>query len=115
MPKTTLILVAGMLGAAFVASPAFAQDKDPFAKSDCREARLDQVLSGRTVSSQPVIICKPTQRVKALVSRAEHSPMIVSNGAGGADLRVAFNAPRESDVECARLDCPTFVLSGVGF
>ena len=112
MSRTTLILIAGMLGAAFVASPAFAQD--PFAKSDCREARLDQVVSGRTVSSQPVIICKPTQKVKALVSRAERNPVIVSTDAG-ADMRVAFNSPRASDVECARLDCPTFVLSGVGF
>jgi len=115
MSRTSLVLIAGMLGAAVVASPAFAQDKDPFAKSDCREARLDQVISGRTVSSQPVIICKPTQKVKALVSRVQRSPVIVSTDGGGADLRVAFNAPRASDVECARLDCPTFVLSGVGF
>ena len=114
MSRTILILIAGMLGAAFVASPASAQDKDPFAKSDCREARLDQVISGRTVSSQPVIICKPTQKVKALVSRVQRGPVIVSTDAG-ADLRIAFNAPRASDVECARLDCPTFVLSGVGF
>ena len=120
MSRTSLVAVAGLLGVAFAAWPAAAQNADPFGRSDCREARLDQVVAGRTVSSQPVILCKPTQKVKSLVMRATRGPIVVATTAAPAfplpphpTERVAFDAAHQT--ECARLDCPTFVLSGVGF
>jgi hypothetical protein len=118
MSRMPLIMIAGMLGAAFALSPAAAAPNDPFGKANCREARLDQVVEGTTVSSSPVIICKRTERPRSMVMRTQHAPVVVTSSPAPQPRpveRVAFGPTVPPGVECARLDCPTFVLSGVGF
>jgi hypothetical protein len=86
MSKTPLVLIAGLVAATFVCAPASAQPA-PLANANCKDARLDQVIDGNVVSSEPVVVCKHPKAV-------------------------AFNAGPER--ECAMLTCPTFILTGVG-
>jgi hypothetical protein len=117
MSKTPLVLIAAACGAAFLCSPASAQSAGPFASGDCREARLDQVAEGRLMSSEPVIICKRSEKTRALVQRDGLHVVATQPRPEIAPVprrvdSVAFGLP--PDRECAMLSCPTFVLTGIG-
>jgi hypothetical protein len=86
MSKTPLLLIAGLLAATFACAAACAQTA-PLANANCKDGRLDQVVDGNVVSSEPVVVCKHPKAI-------------------------AFNAGPER--ECAMLTCPTFILTGVG-
>jgi hypothetical protein len=105
MSKTPLVLIAGLLAATFACAPAFAQT-GPLASASCKDARLDQVIDGNVVSSEPVVVCKH--------AKAKLHPMVKTETPEPARVvqRVAFNAG--PDRECAMLTCPTFILTGVG-
>ena len=118
MSRSTLVLFAAF-GAALLGSAASAGAASPFTGADCREARLDRVVGGAVVSSDPVIICKRSDHIKAALlrtgarlsaapARAEASPERRS-----AD-HVAFTAPVPTERECVSLNCPTYLLTGVG-
>lgn len=117
MSKTPLVLIAGLLGAAFACAPAFAQGASPFGAADCREAHLDRVADGSILSSEPVIVCKRTDRTAALLTRTRPAPPPAVRPEPPAPAHVvdhvAFNG-HQSDRECAMLNCPTFILTGVG-
>jgi hypothetical protein len=86
MSKTSLVLTAGLIAATFACGPAFAQSSAP-GNASCKDSRLEQVVGGRVVSSEPVVACKEPKAV-------------------------AFNVG--PDRECAILRCKTSVLTGVG-
>jgi hypothetical protein len=116
MSKTPYVLFAAMLGAAFVWTPAFAQSDNLFGNGNCRAAHVDQVLDGKVLSSEPVVVCKQTPKTAALVRRARPAAVAARPAAPPVPAHVvnhvAFNgAP---DRECAMLNCPTYILTGVG-
>ncbi len=126
MSKSPLVMLAALLGAGLVSSAAVAQSGGIFAGAECREAKLDRVIEGKVLSSEPVIICKRTDQLKAAlqtdgIAVAAPPPRPVQAQAKPAptvDKRktdhVAFTPPVRDDRECAMLNCPTYVLTGVG-
>ncbi len=126
MSKSPLVMLAALLGAGLVSSAALAQPAGIFAGAECREAKLDRVIAGKVLSSDPVIICKRTDELKAALQNdgiavAAPAPRPVqaqTKPAPTADKRksehVAFTPPVHDDRECAMLNCPTYVLTGVG-
>ena len=65
MSKSPLVMLAALLGAGLISSAAVAQTAGLFAGADCREAKVDRVIEGKVLSSDPVIICKRTDQLKA--------------------------------------------------
>ena len=117
MSKTPLVLVAGLLGAAFVCAPAFAQDGGPLGAANCREAHLDKVLDGKVVASEPVVVCKRTDKTASHLARARPpatAPVRLQAPAPSHAVDRVALIGRVSDRECAMLNCPTFILTGVG-
>jgi hypothetical protein len=119
MSKSPLLLTAAILGAGLLGSAASAQPSNPFAGADCREARLDRVVEGRVASSESVVVCKRTDKLKALTRRDGLHLAVVPPAAPLAVRpsetdRVAFTGAGQPDRECAMLNCPTYVLTGVG-
>ncbi len=114
MLKTSHLLVAALLGAV-TCTPALAQSDALFGAGDCRQAHVDQVLDGKVLSSQPVIVCKQTPKTAALVRHARPPSVVAVAPPAPAHAvnRVAFNGPGP-DRECAMLNCPTYILTGVG-
>jgi hypothetical protein len=126
MSKSPLVLLAALLGAGFVSSSAIAQTAGIFSGAECREAKLDRVIAGKVQASDLVIVCKRTDELKTALQNdgiavAAPVPRPVQaqvKPAPTADKRksehVAFTPPVRDDRECAMLNCPTYVLTGVG-
>ncbi len=126
MSKSPFVMLAALLGAGLISSAAVAQTAGIFAGADCREAKVDRVVAGKVLSSDPVIICKRTDQLKAAlqtngIAVAAPPPRPVQAQAKPAptvDKRktehVAFTPPVRDDRECAMLNCPTYVLTGIG-
>ena len=117
MSRSPLVLFA-LLGAGLLCSAASAQSAGPFAGADCREARLDKVVHGKVSSTESVIICKRTETLKAALANSGVRLAAAARPAPSPDKRkvdhLAFTAPVSADRECAMLNCPTYVLTGVG-
>ncbi len=126
MSKTPLVMLAALLGTGLAGSAAVAQTAGIFAGAECREAKVDRVIAGRVLSSDLVIVCKRTDRLKAALQNdgiavATPAPRPVQAKAKPAPTadkrkteRVAFAPPVPDDRECAMLNCPTYVLTGIG-
>ncbi|MGO9417785.1 hypothetical protein [Roseiarcus sp.] len=118
MSRTPRVLFAA-LSAGLLCSAAAAQSVGPFAGADCREAKLDRVTQGRVQSTDTVIICKRTDEVKAALehggARFAAAPARPEPTVDRRKMdHVVFTAPVPSDRECAMLNCPTYILTGVG-
>ena len=118
MSTSPLVLFAA-LGAALLGSAASAQSVGPLAGADCREARLDKVVHGKVISTEPVVICKRTEALKAaLANDGLRLGAAARKPEPSADARkvdhLAFTPPVPADRECAMLNCPTYILTGVG-
>jgi hypothetical protein len=126
MSKSPLVMVAAVLGAGLISSAAVAQTAGLFASSDCREAKVDRVIAGKVLSSDLVIVCKRTDQLKAalqndgiaVASLPAKPVQAQAKPAPTVDKRrtehVAFTPPVHEDRECAMLNCPTYILTGVG-
>lgn len=126
MSKSPLVMLAALLGAGLVSSAALAQSAGVFAGAECREAKLDRVVAGKVLASDPVIICKRTDQLKSAlqtdgiaVAAPQPKPaQAQARPAPTVDKRkiehVAFTPPVRDDRECAMLNCPTYVLTGIG-
>ena len=126
MSKSPLVMVAAVLGAGLISSAAVAQTAGLFAGADCREAKVDRVIEGKVLSSDLVIVCKRTDQLKAALQNdgiAVAPPPLKpvqaqAKPAPTVDKRktehVAFTPPIHEDRECAMLNCPTYILTGVG-
>ena len=117
MSRSPLVLLSALLGAVFLCSAASAQTGSPFAGADCREARLDKVVDRKVLSSETVLVCKRTDQLRtALRKEGVHlvsAPAVATPDKRNAD-HVAFTGPIAADRECAMLNCPTYILTGVG-
>lgn len=104
--------------AAVALGAASAKSETLFARADCRVATVNEVLHGQTLERESVILCKRLPKLEALL-KPSRQPLVARSVEPPSPDReervVAFGAPGQSSVECARLDCPTFVLGGVGF
>jgi hypothetical protein len=112
MSGSPLVLLSALLGAGLLCSTASAQNASPFAGADCREAKLDKVLDGKVLSSDTVIVCKRTEQLRTALHR--DGVRFAPEQAAAAPAHVAFTAPVAADRECAMLNCPTYILTGVG-
>ena len=114
MSNSPLAFVATLLGAGLLCWAAEAQSLSPLTGADCREARLDRIAQGKVRSSETIIVCKRTDQLKAALAAAG-APV---KAAGPERIirsdRLASGEPVSSDRECAMLNCPTYVLTGVG-
>jgi hypothetical protein len=114
MSRSPLAFVATLLGAGILCWAAEAQSLGPLTGADCREARLDRVSQGKVRSRESVIICKRTDQLKAALAGAG-APVAAARPEQIIRLdRLAFSPPANSDRECAMLNCPTYVLTGIG-
>ena len=126
MSKSPLVMLATLLGAGLLSSAALAQSAGAFAGAECREAKLVRVIEGKVLSSDPVIVCKRTEQLRTALQNdgiAVATPPLKpvqakAKAASTVDKRriehVAFTPPIPQDRECAMLNCPTYVLTGVG-
>ena len=100
MSKSPLVMVAAVLGAGLISSAAVAQTAGLFAGADCREAKVDRVIEGKVLSSEPVIVCKRTDQLKAALQNdgiaVASPPAKPRSGAGqaGADRGQAQDRAR---------------------
>ncbi len=119
MSRSPLVWLSALLSAGLLCSVASAQTADPFAGADCREAKLDRVIGGRVQSSETVVICKRTEPVRAALRKEGfHFALPPGQATASPDKRngehVAFTSPVTAGRECAMLNCPTYVLTGIG-
>jgi hypothetical protein len=123
MSKSPLVMVAAVLGAGLISSAAVAQTAGLFAGAECREAKVDRVIEGKVLSSDLVIVCKRTDHLKTALQNdgivvAAPPVQAQAKPAPTVDKRrtehLAFTPPVHEDRECAMLNCPTYILTGVG-
>jgi hypothetical protein len=123
MSKSPLVMLAALLGAGLLSSAAVAQTAGIFAGAECREAKVDRVIEGKVLSSDPVIVCKRTDQLKSALQNdgiavAPPPVQAQAKAAPAVDKRktehVAFTPPIPQDRECAMFNCPTYILTGVG-